>query len=195
MAIISLSEIIDMVAMTLFVGFIFSDVIPFRRDDYDPLKHYSRRFDFEGLRIAIMATAPAIILHELAHKFTALSFGMGAVFNAFYRETTYLVLGVFAIFSKLAGLPFVFFVPGFVRISGYGTNLMYALTAFSGPVVNLFLWLASAYLIKNKKYKKRYFLLLLLTKKINMFLFIFNMLPFPGFDGFNVFRHLINAFF
>jgi Zn-dependent protease len=32
-------------------------------------------------------------------------------------------------------------------------------------------------------------------KQINMFLFILNMIPIPGFDGFNVFYQLFKALF
>lgn len=194
MPLITFGEIIDLVLMTLFVGYIFSDIIPARREHYDPLVHYKRKFDFEGLKFAIMATAPAIILHELAHKFVALGFGLDAVFYAFYRSTFTLMLGVLTIISKLTGFGFMFFVPGFVNIGGAGTHLQYALTAFAGPFVNLILWLGSWFLLKNKLYKKKHFLLLILTQRINMFLFIFNMLPIPGFDGYKVFIRLINPF-
>ena len=34
-----------------------------------------------------------------------------------------------------------------------------------------------------------------LTKQINIFLFIFNMLPIPPLDGFSVFRNLIVMLF
>ena len=195
MPLITFGEIIDLVLMTLFVGYIFSGIIPVRRENYEPLTHYRRGFDFEGLKFAIMATAPAIILHELAHKFVALGFGLDAVFYAFYRSYFTLMLGIFTIISKLTGFGFMFFVPGFVGISGNGTNLQFALTAFAGPLVNLILWLGSWYLIKNKTYKKKHYLLLLLTQRINMFLFIFNMLPIPGFDGYKVFSGLINLIY
>ena len=194
MPLITLSEIIDLVLMTLFVGYIFSDMIPVRRESYDPLAHYRRGFDFEKLKFAIMATAPAVILHELGHKFVALGFGLNAVFYAFYRSTFTLVLGALTIVSKLTGFGFMFFVPGFVSISGAGTHIQFALTAFAGPFVNLVLWLGSWLLLKNKNYRKKNFLLLILTQRINMFLFIFNMLPIPGFDGYNFFIELIRAF-
>lgn len=194
MPLIILGEIIDLILMTVFVGYIFSDMIPVRRENYDPLLHYKRGFDFERLKFAILATAPAIILHELAHKFVAISFGLNAVFYAFYRSSFTLMLGIFTIISKLTGFGFMFFVPGFVSIGGNGTHLQFALTAFAGPFVNLILWLGSLYLLKNRKYKKKYYLLLLLTSRINMFLFIFNMLPIPGFDGYKVFVELIRAF-
>lgn len=194
MPLITFGEAIDLIAMTLFVGYIFSDVIPVRRKNYDPLAYYKKNFDFEGLKFAIMATAPAIIIHELAHKFVATGFGLNAVFYAFYRETFTLFLGVLAVLAKLTGFGFVFFVPGFVGISGYGTHLQFALTALAGPLVNLILWLGSWYLLKKKLYKKKHYLLLILTQRINMFLFIFNMLPIPGFDGYKVYISLIRAF-
>lgn len=195
MALITFGEIIDLMLMTLFVGYVFSDIIPIRRESYDPLVHYKRRFDFEGLKFAIMATAPAIIVHELAHKFVAIGFGLNAVFMAFYRNSFTLLLGFLTIISKLTGFGFMFFVPGFVEIGGAGTNLQFTLTAFAGPFVNLILWIGAWYLLKNRKYRKKHHLLLLLTSRINMFLFIFNMLPIPGFDGYKVFTGLIRAFF
>ena len=194
MPLITFGEIIDLILMTLFVGYIFSDIIPVRRKSYDPLLYYRRSFDFEGLKFAIMATAPAIILHELAHKFVAIGFGLNAVFFAFYRSSFTLILGIFTIISKLTGFGFIFFVPGFVGISGTGTHLQFALTALAGPLVNLILWLGSWYLLKNKLYKKNHYLLLILTQRINMFLFIFNILPLPGFDGYKVFVGLIRVF-
>ena len=194
MPLITFGEIIDLVLMTFFVGYIFSGIIPVRRENYEPLLHYSRGFDFEGLKFTIMATAPAIILHELAHKFVALGFGLDAVFFAFYRSSFTLMLGVLTVISKLTGFGFMFFVPGFVSIGGNGTHLQYALTAFAGPFVNLILWLGSWYLIKNKKYKKEHYLLLILTQRINMFLFIFNILPIPGFDGYKFFIEFLRVF-
>ena len=194
MPLITIGEIIDLVLMTVFVGYIFSGMIPIKREHYDPLVHYRKRFDFESLKFAIMATAPAIIVHELAHKFVAIGFGLNAVFYAFYRSSFTLMLGVLTIISKLTGFGFMFFVPGFVSISGPGTHLQYALAAFAGPFVNLVLWLGSRYLLKIKRYKNKHYLLLILTQRINMFLFIFNILPIPGFDGYNVFIELIRVF-
>ena len=194
MSLITFGEIIDLIAMTFFVGYIFSGMIPVRRESYDPLVHYKRGFDFEALKFAILATAPAIIVHEMAHKFIALGFGLSATFYAFYRNSFTLMLGILAVISKLTGFGFVFIVPGFVGISGNGTHLQFALAAFAGPFVNLVLWLGSWYLLKNKMYRKKHHLILLLTQKINMFLFIFNMLPIPGFDGYKVFTGIISAF-
>ena len=195
MPLITFGEIADLAFMTIFVGYIFSDIIPVRRENYDPLVHYKKAFDFEGLKFAIMATAPAIIIHELAHKFVALGFGMNAVFYAFYRSTFTLFLGILTVVSKLTGFGFMFFVPGFVSIGGNGTSMQYALTALAGPMVNLILWLGALFLLKKKMHSKKNYLILILTQRINMFLFIFNMLPIPGFDGYNFYVHLVKSFF
>ncbi len=193
-AIITLAEIFDLVVMTFFVGFVFSGIMPVKRENYDPLVHYKRRFDYESFILTTLATAPGIILHELAHKFVALGFGLNAVFYAFYRSTFTLVLGAMAVLSKLTGIGFMFFVPGFVGIGGNGTNLQYALTSLAGPLVNLLFWIVPWLLLKKKMAGRKYQPLLMLTSRINMYLFIFNMLPIPGFDGFKFYIDIIRAF-
>jgi Zn-dependent protease len=69
-----------------------------------------------------------------------------------------------------------------------------AIVSISGPIVNLALWLIPLFIIKKIKNRK-YIEILGYTSKINMFLFIFNMLPIPGFDGFHFFRSLFQAVF
>jgi len=86
-------------------------------------------------------------------------------------------------------------VPGFVSYSGAVVEpLARALIAFSGPAVNLLLFLFATASIKRRWFKSKYLPILVLTKQINLFLFIFNMLPIPGFDGYKVFVGLIRAF-
>ncbi len=193
MVIFSLQELFDMVMMTLFVGFIFKDTFSSRPryTEVDPLDYYTgKRSRFmENFWFAIMATAPAIILHEMGHKFVAESFGLGAVFHA-----AYLWLGI-GLLLKLVNFGLIFFVPAFVSISGGGSYLQYAAVAFAGPGVNLILWLLSAQLLKMKKLNKKYVPLVVLSKRINMFLFFFNMLPIPPFDGFSVFYNIFRAIF
>ena len=189
MAIFTFWEIFDAVIMTLIVGFIFSDT--FRKpvtEEYDPLKYYKPKLYLGDFKFAALVTAPGIILHELGHKFVAIAFGMSATFNASY---TFLGLGLAL---KILNFP-VFFVPAYVSIIGTGTPLQSALIAFAGPAVNLILWLGSSLLVKYKLVGNKYSHLFLLTGRINMFLFIFNMLPIPPFDGNQVFMGLIQAFF
>ncbi len=189
----SIQELIDIVIMIGAVGFIFKDVfaVPVKRD-FDPLDEFRKfgaGFDFERLKLAIMATAPAIALHEMSHKFVSIAIGIPATFHADY---VWLAIGV-AI--KALGFPFIFFVPGYVSSVG-GTPVDRAMIAFAGPFVNLVLWLGAWLLIKAGKIKGKYLPVAYATRQINMFLFIFNMLPIPflGTDGWHVVDNAIKIF-
>ena len=183
--IVGLWELIDVVIMTLGVGFIFSDA-------FVPQSINTRnRFgiNLQGLKFSIIVTAPAVILHELAHKLVGLIYGLNAIFHAAY---TWLMVGVLL---KLANFPFIFFVPGYVEISGIGTPLQSAAIAFAGPFLNLVLWLGSWWMIKNNKVTHKYMRAAVLTREINKFLFILNMLPLPLFDGWKVYSGIWETFF
>ena len=193
MPLIVFQEIIDMVIMIGVIGFIFRDVLQTRVGvaDYEPLKDFRKKTSFfsEGFKNAVIVAAPAIALHELGHKISALSFGLEATFHA-----AYMWLGI-GLLLKVIGAPFIFFVPGFVSYSGAGVEpLARAFIAFSGPLVNLLLFVFATAAIKQKWFKSKYLPLLIVTKQINLFLFIFNMLPFGFFDGAHVFQSLMQAF-
>ena len=184
----TLQELIDIIIMTLGVGYIFSSSFQRPTEHNDPVAYYRQLkfgFHMEELKMAIILTAPAVILHELMHKFVALAFGMNAVFHAAYF---WLGLGVL---MKVLNFGFIFFVPGYVSIGGGGTALQYTLTAFAGPFMNLVLWLGAAAMLKYRKLARKQYALVFMTSRINMFLFIFNMIPIPGFDGSKVFAGLI----
>ena len=176
--IVTFQEIIDIAIMTVAVGFIFSDVFARFVRPRDPIAALQRtRIADEGFKFAVIVTAPAIILHELAHKFVAMAFGLSSVFRAAY---SWLAIGVML---KLIGAPFIFFVPAYVQIIGHAGPLESAMIAFAGPAVNLMLWLGSSYAIRNRLVKKKHYSAIFLTSRINMFLFFFNMIPIGFFDG------------
>jgi Zn-dependent protease len=181
-------EIFDIILMTFVVGFVFMDIFKPTKNVKDVLDKYLKKgmgFNWHAFWFAAMVTAPAIILHELGHKITALSFGLSAVFNA-----AYFWLAI-AIVLKVAGSSFIFFVPAYVSISGNATHAQQAITAFAGPGVNLIIFILALIVLKTTKnlsVKAIHFWKL--TKSINLFLFIFNMIPIPGFDGFTVFKNL-----
>ncbi len=183
-----LQEFIDVILMTLGVGYIFMDIM--RRpviEDYDPLNpKLNKRND---LAFACLVTAPAVILHELMHKLVALAFGLEATFHAAYG---WLVLGMIL---KAVGSGFVFFVPGYVAISGLATHLQSAFIAFAGPGTNGALYLLASFMLKQKQKSPNHVFFWALTKRINGFLFLFNMIPFAFFDGYKVFEGLYLAFF
>lgn len=191
--IISLMEILDIVIMTAVVGYIFMAFLRMPTPE-----HYLReqRFDWEAFKVACWITAPALILHELAHKFVALGYGYNATFHAAYA---FLALGVIL---RLMRSRFIFFVPGFVAISckGIANCVIHpfegAMIAGAGPFMNLALFIGATLVLKYKKrMKRRTRVILHLTKIINIFLFVFNMLPFYIFDGYKFFSGLYHHFF
>lgn len=191
--IINPRELFDIIAMTAIVGYIFMGFIRKPTPEYY-LKN--QRFDWESFKIACWITAPALILHELAHKFVALGYGYQATFHAAYA---FLALGVIL---RLMRSNFIFFVPAYVAV-GCKTAancaiqpLQSALIAGAGPFTNLALFIGSAMVLKYKKnMKKKTRVILHLTKLINLFLFVFNMLPFYIFDGYKFFTGIYHHFF
>ena len=188
MALISIAELFRLIVMTLALGYIFSAFMPQQlfgqRGLYHLLRAQAQGFDWEALKYAAIITAPAVALHELGHKFVALAFGLKAEFFASYWG-----LGL-GIFLKMVGAPFLIFVPGYVNIPSDTHVLVSGIVALAGPMVNLFLWLGAGLYIRFFKLSRKQMILAYITKKINMFLFIFNMLPFGFFDGAKVFRAL-----
>ncbi len=172
----SFVEIVDALVMVIVVAYIFSDIIPSQ----------GRRHNSISLN-AVLAVAPGIILHEFAHKIVAIILGFKAVFSASY---VFLMVGALL---KFVNAGFIFFVPGYVSINCAGgaciTGIETAMIAFSGPAINgiLYLW-ARWYETKIKN--GNWLMLIRVTKKLNGFLFIFNMLPVPLFDGWKVYAGL-----
>jgi Zn-dependent protease len=188
---ISLMEIIDMLIMIGVLGFVFMNAFKIQKkhnDNHDDiLDKYlkkSKFFNWHDFWFAVMIVAPAIILHEIGHKAVALSFGLSAEFHAAY------VWLAIAVILRLFNSPFIFFVPAFVAIAGLATPGENALIAFAGPGINLIIFLIAIIALKTQKLSSKSHQLWMLTKNINLFLFIFNMLPIPYFDGFKVWEFL-----
>ena len=201
----SIGEIIDAIIMSLAVGFIYTKAfsVHARHDDeYDPLKDKFGGFDWRAFWFTVAITAPSFVFHELAHKIVATLFGSHATFYGACSvqrldailgfPCNIMILGFVLVFFSF---PFVFVIPGYVSHTFVSPEAS-ILIAFAGPFLNLVLWLGafSLYHFKIVK-KKKYIPLLILTSKINMFLFIFNMMPLPIFDGFKVYEGLFRMFF
>jgi len=186
--ILSLREIMDILIMTLAVGYIFMSIFKFSHD------RFKIGFDWKAFKFACLVTAPAIILHELGHKFVALGFGLEATFHAAY---TWLGIGIVL---RALQTGFIFFVPAYVSV-GCATKecvippLQMSAIAAAGPFVNLAIFFICWILLKRKDLKKNVRIAIYITKQINLFLFVFNMLPIPMFDGFKVYQGLWQAFF
>ncbi len=196
MVLLNFHEFIDIIFMTVIIGLIFMDFFKMKTPGRKPwaTSLTQKWFNKQNFLTAITIIAPAIILHEFGHKFVAMAFGLNASFNAAYGWL------IFALILKFIIPGFVFLVPAYVSISAGATALEGSMIAFAGPLVNLIIFGAIALFFiyaKSKKLqvKRKTMVILLFTKKVNLFLFIFNMLPIPGFDGFHVFSGLIHAFF
>lgn len=179
-------EILYMGIVILVIGYIFMSFLKVPEIDYFKKK----RFDWNAFKLALLVAAPGVILHELAHKFVAMGFGYSATFELS-------VFGLFlGLFLKWIKSPFLIIAPGAVVILGMTANTpQTGLIAFAGPFVNLVLWLGS-WLILNKArhLSRKTAIVLVLTQKINMILFIFNMIPLGPFDGAKVLQGIISLF-
>lgn len=189
--IITVQEMIDIVIMTFAIGFIFKDM--FRRipkpehHNYDPLKQFHRSGFWDDLKQSIMIAAPAIVLHEFAHKFVAMGYGAAATLHAPYSMYAIVIL------LKLINFPLIFFVGGYVSHTAL-PPFQSAMVAIAGPLTNLTLYLLCTSAIKFRWIHRKYHPMVFVAGKLNLFLFIFNMIPIRGFDGYHFFSSLMQVF-
>jgi len=178
MEITNLSEIISVLIVTGVLGYIFSGYIKFYKRDF-----------YSNFKFAILITAPAVILHEFGHKFASIAFGVPAYFQIWPFG---LALGVIL---RIFHSPFLILAPGYVNLQQIAPPYQLAAIAFAGPLINLILWSVAAIILKKRRnLKRRTMIALHLTKIINMWLFIFNMLPIPPLDGSKVFGYLLGFY-
>jgi len=208
MAFITFIELIDAVLMSLVIGYIFYPYFArfnnFRKHNaYEHSHPFRRKFNKSDFLFSIYLIAPAVILHELGHKIVAVALGHDATFFAALSLNKLVnglpffdfaaILMIIAIVMASIGSMFLFFVPAYVAFSSTASPLETSIIAFAGPGLNLFLWLIPALLVKRGLIPHKYLPFTILTSRVNMLLFIFNMLPIPGFDGFHVFRGIFGA--
>lgn len=188
MVLITIKEVIYLVAASFVVGYIFSEYV--RKHSKDVIEQYNTGFSWETLKFATMIAAPGIVLHELAHKFVAMGFGLNAVFEIW---PTGLAVGVIL---KLIGSGFMLLAPGYVSILGITSALQQFLISFAGPAMNLVLWLGAKHIVEHKKdLSRNYAIGLFAMSEMNKWLFIFNMIPLPPLDGYKIFSGLFSLVF
>ncbi len=189
MAFIDLREIVDIIIVTIALGYIFSAYIRKPRTELE-LVYPRFGLTWNEFKFAMIVTAPAVILHELAHKFVAIALGLTATFKAWYAG-----LGI-GIFLRVISSPLIILAPGYVQIPPSTSSFAVFLTALSGPLTNLLIFFIAGYLLNNlRKLTRAQAIALYMTKQINFFLFIFNMLPIPPLDGSKVFASLLQLIF
>ena len=144
---------------------------------YPPLNHLNEFLTY--LPLSFIAILTAFFCHELAHKYVGQKFGYLSEFRMYPQGLLFaLVLGV------VAGI--VFAAPGAVQIFGRPTKDEMGKISTAGPSTNLFvgvmffgIWLLSDGILHSISYYVAY---------INVFLSLFNLLPFGPLDGLKIFR-------
>lgn len=185
----TLREIIDLIVVTIALGYIFSAYIRRPRTELE-LAYPQFGLSWSDFKFAMIITAPAVIIHELAHKFVAIALGLTATFKAWYAG-----LGI-GVFLRIINSPLIILAPGYVVIPPSTSELATFITAISGPLSNLLIFFIASYLLNTlKKMTRTLAITLYMTKQINFFLFIFNMLPIPPLDGSKVFSSLFKLIF
>jgi Zn-dependent protease len=119
--------------------------------------------------VAAVTVGLGFLCHELSHRYFARKFGKHAEFKA---NNLMLLLAIVMSF-----LGFVLAAPGAVIISGFVNRKEGGIIATSGPAANLalaVLFLPFVFVFPTIAY---YGLM------INAWLALFNLIPFPGFDG------------
>ena len=188
MVLISFIEILYILVATLVVGYIFTGLFKIKTSK-DVLDVYTGGFDWKEFRFACLVAAPGIILHEMAHKFVAMGFGLTA---QFYISPFGLAIGIVL---KFLGTGFMILAPGYVMISG-ASGIQSMITALSGPLINLALWgLAFCFLKYKTNIPRNSAIFWTLTSHINKWLFVFNILPIPPLDGAKVWIPLFQMIF
>lgn len=161
--------LIAMTILTIAFSFAFAK--------YPPLSHISEVIGF--LPLSFLAIATAFFCHEIAHKYVGQKFGYWSEFRMYPQGLLFaLFLGV------IAGI--VFAAPGAVQIFGTPNRDEMGKIAVAGPSTNLILclifliiWFFTDGIISSISFFISY---------INVFLSLFNLLPFGPFDGLKIFR-------
>ncbi len=128
--------------------------------------------------VSLFTAGLGFLLHELAHKFVAQKYGCMAEFRAF-DQMLYLAVGL-ALFTG-----FIFAAPGAVMISGMVTRKENGIISLAGPLTNYVLgmvFLGLVYLFPFLGF------IFSIGFSINIWLGLFNLIPFGNFDGIKIFQ-------
>lgn len=141
--------------------------------------------------VSLLTVGVAFVCHELAHKFVAQRYGCWAEFRYWTWGLVLALIMAFA--SALVGGGIIFAAPGAVHIVpivrrvGWGFDFSvrsYGLISLMGPLVNISL---AVIFLPLTGFGGVLSQLGFWGYQINLWLAMFNMLPFPPLDGYKVF--------
>ena len=126
--------------------------------------------------ISLFTAGIGFLFHELGHKFTAQYYGCTAEFRAF-DKMLYLAVGLAAVIGM------IFAAPGAVMITGMITRKERGVISLAGPLTNyvlavIFFSLNFVYPFLNTVWSVGF--------QINLWLGLFNLIPFGNFDGIKI---------
>jgi len=130
----------------------------------------------QSILVSAIAVGLGFLLHELGHKVVAQYYRCFAEFRSF---DSLLLLAI-----AMSFLGFVFAAPGAVMISGYVNKERNGKISIAGPAINIglaLIFFALGFIFRNN-------IVLLYGFRINVWLALFNMIPFGNFDGSKIFR-------
>ncbi len=126
--------------------------------------------------ISVFTAGLGFLLHELAHKFVAQKYGCVAEFRAF-DNMLYLALGLAAFVG------FIFAAPGAVMISGMITRKENGIVSLAGPLTN---YILAMFFLSLMVFYPQFKFMFMVGFQINLWLGLFNMIPFGNFDGIKI---------
>ncbi len=174
MALFAAGELVDLVILVVALGYIFSGFVKRPRDPLDRLM--ARGLDWGDIWYAAAVVSPAVVLHELAHKGIGLLYGFESVLHI-----SMFGLGI-GVLLRFFHSPIIFFVPAFVASVGSVHPEQFAILALAGPATNFVLYWISEGLFISRQWPKLNHAFII-SKQINLWLFILNMIPIGIFDG------------
>ena len=132
-----------------------------------------------NIPLAFLAIITAFMCHELAHKYIAQRYGYWSEFRMYPQGLLFALL-----FGVVFG--FVFAAPGAVTVLGNPTKEEYGKMAIAGPLTNIIIgsvaisiWITIPGFISTIAFFIGF---------VNIFLGLFNLLPFGPMDGMKIFR-------
>ncbi len=126
--------------------------------------------------MSLVTVGVAFVLHELAHKFTAMRYGYWAEFQ---KDNQMLLVAV--VMAALVGV--VFAAPGATYVYGNATRTENGRISAAGPITNLVLCIPFAALVLLTGGAGLLGLVGIVGLRINAMIATFNMLPISVLDG------------